>query len=236
MPRNITVDDSTGSEHISISDEEESSGVQVPSHSTGSHDDEYTDSAEEEEEDEEEEEWDYIEAEIEPSDSASRPRVQTKHRSIPPPAPRPAPIRRKSSHRVPVREAPPHHRSPSPSRHRREREPRQRRRRPESVHSDSLDEHDDYPGYARGPPPHHPHPTQQWAHVPHQPPASGYAPSVLSVPPYNPFTGGMPAPSNQLVPFSGADPYGYSQNPFSPPLGPGGNPFSPSSADRKSVV
>ena len=59
--------------------------------------------------------------------------------------------------------------------------------------------------------------------------ASGYAPSVLSVPPYDPFTE-MPAPSNQLVPFSSTGPYGYSQNPFSPPLGPAGNPFLRSSA------
>ena len=142
MPRNITINHSTGSENYHYSDEEDSSGVQV---SSGSQDDEYTDSDDDEDEDEE---WDYID-EIGPSDSASRPRV--KHRAIPPPAvsaPRPHTTRRKSSRHAPPVSDPP---SRSRSRHTLDREPRSRRRRPQSDHSDELDGHDDYPGYGARP-------------------------------------------------------------------------------------
>lgn len=214
--RNITINHSTGSEQLS---EDEDSFGRVSSHSA-SQDEDYSSSGEEEEG------WDYIDDEIEPSDSASRPRLSSKHRAVPPPAPRPASLRRKSAHRAPVREPPVRHRSSSG--HGRAKEPRQRRSRPESVHSDELDSHDDYPGYPpRGAPPPN-HPSQQWSHVP---PASGYAPSTISTHPSHPhgfggFPGGLPPPG-QLVPFSGADPYAFPPvpNPFSTG-GPGPNPFA----------
>ncbi|KAJ4301068.1 hypothetical protein N0V90_003158 [Kalmusia sp. IMI 367209] len=215
--RHITVNNSTGAEHYStFTDEEDSSGVQVSSGSQG----EYTES-----EEDEDDEWDYID-EIEPSDSASRP-ARVKHHAVQAPAPpsRPQGARRKSARHTPVHEDPRHR---SRSRHDLEHDPRPRRRRPQSVHSESLDSHDDYPyGPPRpGPSPHHPH--DQWAHVPQQAPPSGYAPSMMSDPRYNPFQGGPgapgapPPPPDQLVPF-GREQYAFNQNPFAPG---GANPFA----------
>ncbi|KAF2684657.1 hypothetical protein K458DRAFT_430980, partial [Lentithecium fluviatile CBS 122367] len=217
MPRNITINHSTGSENLIFTDEED--GVQI---SSGSQEDEYTESDEEDDE-----EWDYID-EIEPSDSASRP-ARVKHHGVPPPAPapahRPQATRRKSSRHPPVHDPPSRHRSRS--RHTLDTGHRPRRRRPQSDHSDSLDGHDDWPGYAPRPgqPPHHP--SAQWSHIPHQAAPSGYAPSMMSDPRYNPFQGGPPPAANQLVPFGSPDPYGYSQNPFAPG---GPNPFAPPAA------
>jgi Mg2+ and Co2+ transporter CorA len=92
--RPITIHHSTGT--ASYSEEEDSSVVQV---SSGSRDDDYTES-------EDEGEWDYIDFEdneIDPSESASRPRPAKHYPSVPARAPQPQPTRRKSlRHQVPV--------------------------------------------------------------------------------------------------------------------------------------
>ena len=199
---NITIDHATtanGSEHSSITDEEDSSGtgVQVsPSSTSGSQ--EYPDPLEEEEG------WGVVYADdIGPSDSASRPRTSNQHRPVVeapnPEVARRQTSRRQSSHgRIPLR-------------------PRVHQQRPRAS-PESVDSNEDWPGYARGPPP--PHGRAYW------PPMAGAVAGAL--PPshapsysghgYHPYTNTSIIPAGQqLVPFAN-QPYGYS--PYQPAPAP----------------
>ena len=238
MPRRkIRISHSAGSERILSDDEESSSGTGIQV-SPSDESQEYSDSVPEEEE------WTPVDIfdddEIEPSDSASRPSSKP-----------PRPLRHRSNHHRQPRPSSYHHsshrsvaeehtaRRPSYRKHRESHSYREHRdhRRPPSVHSDSLDSHDDYPGYARGPPlPHHPH--HQWSHVPSHGPPGGYGGSMVSSGGYNPFTGGMSHPSTQLVSLSShPDMYGYPPpNPFSPSAHSQPNPFSPAASSASGAT
>jgi len=221
----ITIDHATtanGSEHSSLSDGEDSSGVQVsPSSAAGSQ--EYPDSLVDN---------DYLVLypdEIGPSDSASRPQTSNHHRpvvEVPHPDLRRPPPRRHTTQDRGTYHAPP--RAP-------------RHHAPTST--GSVDPSEDYPGYARGPPPPHARPYAHWGPVAVAPPPN-FPPSFSSGPLYPSFHPGnsvVPA-GQQLVPFaSQGQPYGY-PHPFSPlpsagahgyfppvPTGPQhmGNPLSP---------
>ena len=168
--------------------------------------------------------------EIGPSDSASRPRTSNHNRpgvevSHPELVRRPPPRRPTTQDR-----GPPHAASRAPRHH-------------APTSTGSVDPSEDYPGYARGPPPPHARPYGHWGHVAVAPPPNfspGFS-SGPSYPSYLPGNGVVPA-GQQLVPFaSQGQPYGY-PHPFSPlssagahgyfqsvPTGPQhmGNPLSP---------
>jgi hypothetical protein len=209
----ITIDHATtahGSEHSSLSDGEDSSGVQVsPSSAAGSQ--EYPDSLVEN---------DYLVVytddpdEIGPSDSASRPRTSNHNRPVVE-VPQPD-IRRPPPRRHTTQDRGTHHAPPRAPRH----------HAPTST--GSVDPSEDYPGYARGPPPPHARSYAHWGHVAVAPPPN-FSPSFSSGPSYpsfHPSNSVVPA-GQQLVPFANqGQPYGY-PHPFSPLPGAGAHGYFP---------
>lgn len=186
---NITIDHTSaaaGSDHSSsISDGEDSSGtgVQVsPTSASGSP--EYSDPL-----DENEESWVVYPDEIGPSDSASRPRTSNQHRPIVE-APQPESVQRQSAHRQRPNDRVHHHPVP-------------RARRPHlPTSSGSVDSHEEWPAYGRGPPQYY---GRTYAHYGHATAASppNYAPSYSSGHGYPPYpTANVPPPGQQLVPFA----------------------------------
>ncbi|KAI9800581.1 MAG: hypothetical protein M1833_003239 [Piccolia ochrophora] len=206
---NITIDSSStanGSERSnSYSDGEDSSGVHVPSPSSGVGSQEYPES-----------EWSdvlYPDEDIGPSESASRPRTSQHHRPII--EARPPPPRRQSSRRSPQQRPPQHPSLPRAHRH------------PAPISPESVDSAEEYPGFARGHHPPPPRPQGSVRYYDHPPP--GYAPSYSSSGGYSPYAGSsvVPANGNQLIPFGAQAPYGYSPHPFSPGPGAGGAGYFP---------
>ncbi|KAJ9211517.1 hypothetical protein DTO166G4_6884 [Paecilomyces variotii] len=212
MTFNITIDHSSphDSDRSSLSDEEDSSGVQVsPPSIAGSHDyhDPYDDGGE----------WAHLPYpdELKPSDSASRPRTHAFHGS------------RSASRRNPRRRDVMHERESYSRRTRRHHSP------PPPASPESSDSADEYEGgYA-----HAPQDRRYWPPVAHAPP-TGYAHSTSSGPSYNPYNQGAvphgalphgafpypggphpPPASDQLVrlghlgghppQYAGSPPYGY---------------------------
>lgn len=167
-----------------------------PSSAVGSQ--EYSDSLEENDG------WVLYPDEIGPSDSASRPRTSHHHRPVVE-APRPEIARRQSSRRHTTQERGSHPALPRAPRH------------PAPKSPESVDSSEDYPGYARGPPPPQGRPYGHWAHVAGPPPAN-FPPSFSTGHPYPTYPHGnsvVPA-GQQLVPFANqGPPYGY-PHPFSP--------------------
>ncbi|KAH0558806.1 hypothetical protein GP486_004551 [Trichoglossum hirsutum] len=213
MPLNITIDHvsaTNGSEDDSLSDEENSSGVNIsPSSGVGSQ--EYAESYDAES-------WESLQYdELGPSDSASRPQTANLHRPIearPPPSHRQSSRRRphqdRQSRHPPVHHPPVHH----PSNHR-------QHRHSQPGTSEIVDPAEEYSGYPRGQPQHARPPPGHW---PPAGPSPGYPPSFASGQSYqNPFVSNsvVPANTNQLIPFGGQSGYNYTPNPFSPSSGAG---------------
>ncbi|KAI9772249.1 MAG: hypothetical protein M1840_000998 [Geoglossum simile] len=220
MPLNITIDHvsaTNGSEDDSLSDGENSSGVNIsPSSGVGSQ--EYADSYDAES-------WESLQYdELGPSDSASRPQTANHHRPIvearPPPAHRQS--SRRHAHQDRQQRHPPVHHNPvhHPPGHR-------QHRHSQPITPEIVDPAEEYSGgYARGQPSQHVRPpTGHWA--PSGPPP-GYPPSFASGQSYqNPFISNsvVPANTNQLIPFGGQSGYNYSPNPFSPGPSTGGQGY-----------
>ncbi|KAK2768792.1 hypothetical protein FQN54_000648 [Arachnomyces sp. PD_36] len=213
MPFNITIDHATtshGSDHSSLTDEEDSSGtgVQVsPPSATGSHGYDYDDGAD----------WAHLQYpdELKPSDSSSRSRGSGRHRNPIQPS------RSGGSHRHPPRRQMPRERDP----------PSHRPRRQRAASPSSEESGDDY-DYAPPPPPQdrrywHPNAHPGYAHSSSSGPSYGHYPHGEAPPrPGYPHSGDAMSPSNQLVqfgqphpgPYGGPSPYGYGL-PY--PQGPG---------------
>ncbi|CAF9938039.1 hypothetical protein IMSHALPRED_000641 [Imshaugia aleurites] len=192
MPYNITIDHTNtahGSDHSDHSDHSASSSVTDDEDSTGtgvqvrprSADEghEYSDHVEEQDGS-----WNVVYPdEIGPSDSASRPRTSNQQRPFVE-APRPEEARRPSFRRNISREPARH--IPHPRAH----------RSPPSEPPESVDSHEEWQGYARGPPQHYSRP---YAHF-----AQGYPPphAYQTYPAPNAIPGGQ----QQMVPY-GFSPY-----------------------------
>lgn len=153
--------------------------------------------------------------EIGPSDSASRPRTSNHNRSGVE-VPHPEIARRPPPRRHTTQDRGPHHAPPRAPRH----------HAPTST--GSVDPSEDYPGYARGPPPPQARPYAHWGHVAVAPPPN-FSPGFSlgpSYPSFHPGNSVVPA-GQQLVPFaSQGQPYGY-PHPFSPGPGAGAHGYFP---------